>query len=164
MHDLLLYLIFVALVYTIGFLTGIIKVLKEIRNELHIVAHNEAIRLVFLYQVSPNRPPEEITMLTLTDIQGVDLSVAPVDAKGNPAKVDGAPVWVVSAPDVCDIAVAADGLSAHVTAKGPLGSCQVTVTADADLGEGVRNITGMLDVEVIASEAASLSITAGAPA
>lgn len=102
--------------------------------------------------------------LILTDVQKVGLSVAFVTAKGNPAQVDGAPVWSVSDATVLSVVPAADGLSAEVVAVGPLGTSQVSVTADADLGEGVKALVGTLDVQVVASEAASIVINAGVPA
>ncbi len=102
-------------------------------------------------------------MLTLTDEQKCHLSIQPLTAAGNPAKVDGAPVWEASDPSILSLAVADDGLSADIATDGPLGTCQIKVTADADLGQGVRSITGVLDVEVIAAEAASLSVVARTP-
>jgi hypothetical protein len=102
--------------------------------------------------------------LVLTDIQEVTLSVAPVSAAGNPAPVEGPPVWSVSDPTVGAVTVAADGLSAKFVTTGKLGLCQVNVSADADLGPGVKTITGVLEVEVVASEAANLGVTAGTPA
>lgn len=102
--------------------------------------------------------------LILTDVQKVGLSVSFVTAKGNPAAVDGLPVWSVSDATVLSVVPAADGLSAEVVAVGPLGTSQVSVTADADLGEGVRALIGTLDVSVVASEAASIVINAGVPA
>lgn len=101
--------------------------------------------------------------LILTDIQKVALSIKPVSAAGNPAPVDGKPEWVSSAPDVVTVEAAEDGMSAVVMTTGKLGTAQVAVKADADLGEGVVEITGVLDVEVKASAAVSLSIEAGAP-
>lgn len=106
---------------------------------------------------------KETPMLVLTDSQFVELSVAPVNKAGNPAKVDGAPVWTVSDLDVLDLVVAEDGMSAKVVSKGKLGVCQVNVSADADLGEGVMNISGLLDVEVKAGPAVSLGVSAGVP-
>jgi hypothetical protein len=102
-------------------------------------------------------------MLTLTDEQKCHLSIQPVTAAGNPARVDGAPSWEASDQSILALAVADDGMSADIVTVGPLGSCQVKVTADADLGSGVRSITGVLDVEVIAAEAASMSVVAGTP-
>lgn len=102
-------------------------------------------------------------MLTLTDEQKCSLAVEFKTAAGNPAKVDGTPVWTVSDENVLEVQPAEDGLSAVVLAKGPLGNGQVRVTADADLGEGVREIHGLLDVEVVASEATSVIVVSGVP-
>lgn len=101
--------------------------------------------------------------LTLTDLQKFTASVQPVDARGNPAAVEGAPQWAVSDESILAITPAEDGLSAVVVAAGPLGNAQVTVTADADLGEGVTTLQGILDVTVIASEAVALTIAASTP-
>ena len=101
--------------------------------------------------------------LVLTDEQKVALSVVATTAAGNPAQVEGAPVWSISDPTILTLAVDPAGFNAVATTNGPLGLCQVNVSADADLGTGVRTITALLDVEVVAAEAAALGITAGAP-
>jgi len=101
-------------------------------------------------------------MLILTDTQKCNLAIDPRNAKGQPAPVDGIPQWSSSNPGVCDIQPAADGLSAYVFAVGT-GASQISVTADADLGAGVRNLTGTLDVEVRAGEAVTMGIAAGTP-
>jgi alkylation response protein AidB-like acyl-CoA dehydrogenase len=100
--------------------------------------------------------------LILTDEQKVALAVAFTDRMGNPASVEGSPVWASSDPCV-EVTAAADGLSAVATTTGPLGTAQVSVSADADLGEGVKSIVGTLDIEVVAAEAANVGISAGAP-
>lgn len=102
-------------------------------------------------------------MLLLTDTQKCPLSITPVDSKGNPAEVDGAPEWSVADPALLTIDVAPDGMSATIAAVGPLGSTQVNVTADADLGAGTEPVSGVLDVTVQAGKAVSLGIKAGAP-
>ena len=99
----------------------------------------------------------------LTDSQKVKLTIAPVNSAGNPAPIDGVPEWSVSDSTLLDIVVDTDGMSATVSAVGPLGSVQVNVSADADLGAGVSTITGVLDIEVTASQATSLGIAAGVP-
>lgn len=106
---------------------------------------------------------EDIKMVILTDTQKVSLSVNPVSAKGNVALLDEAPVWEVSDPAVLSLLVAEDGLSATVFAVGPVGIAQVVVRGDADLGEGVTEIVGTLDVEVVAGSAASFAIVTGVP-
>lgn len=102
-------------------------------------------------------------MLTLTDMQKCALSVAFQTAAGNPAKVDGAPSWSVSDENILEVQPSEDGLSATVVAKGPIGNAQVKLTADADLGEGIKEIVGVLDVEVIPSEAVVAVLSAGVP-
>jgi hypothetical protein len=101
--------------------------------------------------------------MILTDTQQVVLHIAAVDKRGNSARLDGAPVWVSSDPTLLTITAEADGMSATGVAVGPLGKLTVSVTADADLGEGVRELTGVLDVEVVGAEAGSFAITADKP-
>lgn len=113
----------------------------------------------------PGKPIQELTTMSLIlkDDQKVKLSILPVDAKGNPAAVDGVPVWASSDDGVIAVIPSADGLSATATAVGKVGTAQVSVTADADLGDGVSNIAGVLDVTVVAGQAVSVGVTAGTP-
>lgn len=102
--------------------------------------------------------------LTLTDIDLCVLTIDPskiLDKRGNPAPLDGAPSWESSDPAKVAIEPAADGMSATISAVGPLGTAQVIVSADARLGPDTKTITGTLDVEVTASEAATIEITPG---
>lgn len=101
--------------------------------------------------------------LILTVTQQSTLSIQPVDLRGNPARVDGVPAWTVSSPDVLALTVEADGLSALIRATGLVGTAQLNVSADADLGEGVVTITGTLDVEVQSAQAVGIVINAGPP-
>ncbi|MEI7591530.1 MAG: hypothetical protein WCJ49_09535 [Deltaproteobacteria bacterium] len=98
----------------------------------------------------------------LTDVQKVALAITPVDGAGNPAPVEGV-IWSSTNPDVLAVVAAEDGLSAVATAVGPLGTAQVSVVADAQIGEGVVELTGVLDVQVVASQAVSLGVVAGIP-
>ena len=101
--------------------------------------------------------------LVITDSQKVTFTIKPLTAAGNPASLDGAPVWSVADPTVLTLTVAEDGLSATVAAAG-LGSSQVSVTADADLDAGeVKEIAGVQEVLVVAGEAATLGLIAGEP-
>lgn len=106
---------------------------------------------------------EDIDMLILTDTQQVILSIEPKTKAGNLANVDGIPQWSVVDGTLLEITPDATGLSATITTTGALGTTQVSVTVDADLGEGVTEITGVLDIEVKAGQAVSLGITAGTP-
>lgn len=87
--------------------------------------------------------------------------LSPMDYKGNPAAIDGVPVWEVSDPNLVTLVVADDGLSAIITPSGNLGSVQIRATADARLGPEVREITALLQVDLVAAEAVSLGIVVG---
>ena len=102
--------------------------------------------------------------VTLTDVQGVAAAISVVTAKGNPAAIDGQPVWASSDEAGVTVTPAPDGMSAQISAVGPLGTYQVTVEVDADLGAGVKPLIGILDVIVVASEAVSVSFGLGTPA
>lgn len=81
------------------------------------------------------------------------------DRFGNDAKVDGVPAWASTNESLVDIAVSADGLSAVVTPKGPLGALKLQVKADADLGEGVKELLGEADLELVAGDAEVLALS-----
>lgn len=104
----------------------------------------------------------DIEMTTLTDIQKVKIGpVTAVDAKGNPAPIEGV---TFTSSDVAIVAVVDNGDgTATATAVGPLGTAQVRVDADAQIGDGVVPLTGLVDLEVVASEAVALSVAVGTP-
>ncbi len=87
--------------------------------------------------------------------------------RGQPAPVDGVPVWASSDETVLAVTPAADGKSAVVDTVAA-GTARVTVTADADLGAGVITITGVTeDINVTigaGSQASVVTLDLGAPA
>ena len=99
--------------------------------------------------------------LVLTDLEKVSLSVAFTTAAGNPAVVDGIPVWGTSDETILSVVAAEDGLTAVVTTVGPLGSAQVSVTADADLGEGVQLVQDGIVLTTEGALASSLGLVVG---
>lgn len=105
---------------------------------------------------------EVLMSLQLTDSQQCELSIKPVDKKGNPAKLDGKPVWSVDNTELLAAVPSDDGMSCTLKAVGPLGSGTVSVKADADLGEGVTEVVGVANVEIVAGQAVSVNIEAGA--
>jgi hypothetical protein len=103
-------------------------------------------------------------MFKLPDNQKVPVSIAFTDAAGNPAPVDGVPVWTASDNGtLLTLEVSTDGMFCMIIANGPLGTAQVNVSADADLGAGVVTITGLLDIEVVAGQAVNVMINPGTP-
>jgi hypothetical protein len=95
--------------------------------------------------------------------QQVPLTLAIKDKFGNPASIDGVPVWASSDETILTVAPAADGMSAVATPVGPAGSAQVNVSADADTGSGSKEITGLLAVDVVAGDATVVELQAGTP-
>lgn len=82
------------------------------------------------------------------------LRVKYVDSKGNAAQVDGFPTWQSSDENVFKVqADTDDPFMAKGTLVGGLGMCQVSATADADMGEGTKPVTLLGDIEVLAGEA-----------
>jgi hypothetical protein len=105
-----------------------------------------------------------VKMFTLKDTYKVLIPIVITDAAGNPAPVDGPVVWTNSNPEVVDLVIAEDSLSAVASAIGPLGSTQIIATADADLGDGVITLTSdPLDLEVVADVASAIKLVPGVP-
>ena len=98
-------------------------------------------------------------MFSLPDDKVANAAIAYLDAKKNPALVEGAPVWSSSDESILTVVAAADGLSAVVTPVGPLGTAQVKIEADADLGAGVTPVVTLGDVEVVAGTAVVGNLT-----
>ena len=101
--------------------------------------------------------------LTLSVTQKVELHLQPVDIKGNPAPVDGPPTWDVSDPTLVNLIPSVDGMSAVISARGTTGHVQITALADARLGPDVREIMGVLEIDLVPAEAVALGISAGEP-
>lgn len=95
--------------------------------------------------------------------QKVSISVSFVDAQGNPAVADDTPVWDSSDASIVSVVAAPDGLSAVATASGVVGTAQVSVKADADLGDGIKEIVGTLDLDIVSGEATSVVLSPGTP-
>ncbi len=106
---------------------------------------------------------EGVNAIDMTNSQQATATITPVDKKGNPAAIDGIPVWASSDETILTVAPAADGLSAVVAAVGPLGSAKVSVSGDADLGPGSAPIFGTLDVSVTQGQAVGFKIDLGTP-
>lgn len=98
----------------------------------------------------------------LTTDQKARVSFTASDRYGNPASIDGVPRWESSDPTVAFVSTYDDGMAADVVTAGRLGSAQVSVRCDADLGDGVRELVGVLDVDVVGGEAVMIALTPAA--
>jgi hypothetical protein len=75
-------------------------------------------------------------MATFFNTQQVPATLAITNAAGQPANVNGVPVWASSDETQVLVTAAADGMSAVVAGVAPSAAgttCRVTVTANADM-------------------------------
>ena len=98
----------------------------------------------------------------LTTDQKTRVAVSLRDRYDNPATIDGTPRWETSDPGVITVSTLDDGRTGDIVTAGRLGAAQVTVRCDADVGDGVRELVGVLDVEVVGGEAVLLALTPAA--
>ena len=103
--------------------------------------------------------------ITMTDSQQVDIGpVTAVDKAGNPAPLDGTPEFTVSDESILTVVVDEnDPTMAMVVTVGALGTAQLVVKADADLGEGVVEVIGTVDFTIVAGQAVSINVAVGTP-
>jgi hypothetical protein len=109
------------------------------------------------------REEEPMPLVQLTDRQRVRIAIDPLDEMKNPAPIDGIPTWESSDPSILTVEATDDGRGVMAVTGGPLGTATVTVTADADMGDGIEPLTGTVDFEVVGSEARSLNVSVGTP-
>ena len=105
-------------------------------------------------------------MIPITGQQKVRLTINPRTAVGDPATIDGVPTYTSSDTSVVTISPDPnDDKACYAVAVGGEGTATVTVECDADLGSGIRTITGTEDIEVSndSTEASSVSIEHDTP-
>lgn len=140
---------------------------------------------IFLEGIGPSsrkprvdKPEGEHMLASLTDTQQVVVTYGgPVDGKGNPAQVESltfvssdetSAKFVPGVPDATGVVgpdPANDGKIRGTVVSVAAGVCQVWITADADLGDGVKTIDGeKVDVQVTTQEAVGFGApTVGTP-
>jgi hypothetical protein len=98
-------------------------------------------------------------MYTLPVDHSVLMQVSYVDARGNPATIDGEVTWESSDASIITVLVdPTDSSICRATPVGSVGQAQVTATCDADLGDGVRELITLCDIEVVGGEAVAGTI------
>jgi len=116
--------------------------------------------LTLRYQGLEVKAKGDFMAYKLPDDKKVGVQISYVDSKGNPAVVDGDVAWTSSDESIVTVTVdPSDSTKASVAAVGPIGQAQINAVADADLGDGIRNIQTLFDVEVISGEAVAGTIT-----
>lgn len=112
--------------------------------------------------VNKQQKGRNVLEITITNEQKVKVTLTPKTGGGKPAQLDGTPSWTVSSGD-STLEASADGLSATLVSSDTPGETIFVVEADADLGEGVENITDAIKLTVQGARAASLGLSAGTP-
>lgn len=110
---------------------------------------------------SPTIPPPNITetnMASITITQGRRrrVVITPTTDNGAPAPVDGGIMFDGMGTDITSAPVADAPLKLWLEARGSIGTKQVKLSADANLGAEVETIEVIIDVEVIARRAKNL--------
>lgn len=127
-----------------------------------IKKHDDRLIVTLFFNDSQIKSKAMTTVLTAT--QQVGGQIEPKDRKGNTAKVEAGSVTYSSSNDAVATVEKdeSDETKFTVKAKGT-GVAQIDISADADLGEGVKTITGFLGVEVTSAEAAGFGVNVGTP-
>jgi len=100
--------------------------------------------------------------LKITNEQKIPVTLKPVTDTGKPATLDGKPAWTVISGN-SQVVTSEDGLSAELISSDELGDTEIVVKADADLGEGVEEISDIIKLSVVGATAKNLGLAAGAP-
>lgn len=98
----------------------------------------------------------------ITNEQKVNVTLSPTTDTGKPANLDGSPSWTQLNGNA-SIVVADDGMSAYLISADDPGDSQFIVKADADLGEGVVEISDIVELSVVGATAKNLGLTLSAP-
>lgn len=105
---------------------------------------------------------QKVESMFLKVTEKLPVSIVAKDKQGNIAKVDGLPKWSVD-EKLAKLEVSEDGMSAVVFPTGMAGTMKLQAMIDADLGEGVKEVIGELEIEFISGEAVVVEMTAGKP-
>lgn len=96
--------------------------------------------------------------VTSTIEQKVKLTLAPKTDAGNPATLDGKPTWEILSGGATFENISEDGLTADLVSENTVGSSEYKVSADADLGAGVRTIEVIGTYTYTNAEASNLGL------
>lgn len=152
---------------SIFILFGIVVILHKIINlkkqldeiQRSLLPKDDVLFMEFYAKINGQKTKVDQMFLKVSD--QLPLAVELKDKFGNAANVDGKPVWAVTDETLAGVEVSEDGKSAVLKPKGLVGSLKVQVSADADLGEGVKSIVGELSVDLLPGEAVTVEIKAG---
>ena len=98
--------------------------------------------------------------ITSTNEEKVPINLTPKTDSGKDAPLDGAPVWEVLSGDIT-VDPGTGGLSGFIVSGETVGPAQAKISADVDLGEGVKTIEIIFDYNVTSPQAANLGVVVG---
>lgn len=126
--------------------------------------HQPRVRFGFVVGLPENKEKENSmpVQVKITNEQKVKVTLTPVTDTSKPAKIDGAPSWTQLSGNA-SIVVAEDGMSAYLISADDPGDSQFIVKADADLGEGVEELSDIVELSVLGATAKNLGLTLDAP-
>lgn len=145
--------------------------LEKVKNELlaaiekHCGGNSESKpRTSFEYKIGqPQKKGQNMPLeLKITNEQQIKVTLSPKTDTGKPASLDGSPAWTVLSGNAT-LVVADDGLSANLISADDPGDTEIIVKADADIGEGVEEISDIIKLSVVGATAKNLGLTAGQP-
>lgn len=117
-------------------------------------------RLTVMFEGFAITSQGERVMFNLPVDHAVKMQVSYVDAAGNPAAVDGDVAWSSSDEAIATLLLDNDDSTVCVVQpRGKLGQVQITASADADLGQGVRPLLTIADITIVAGEAVAGTIS-----
>lgn len=119
------------------------------------------VRFGFKFGVPKDKQPMPVE-IAITNEQKITATLAPKTDTGKPAKLDGLPSWAVISGN-SQVVVSEDGMSASLVSADDPGDTVILVKADADLGEGVEEISDTITLKVVGATAKNLGITLGTP-
>ncbi len=139
------------------------RILFKLDQILEILNPTPPNKILFNATFDDGTTKENIVALTMTADQKCRLTlVIKNPVTGKPAPVDGVPVWASSDDTVSTVEPDVDGMAAWCVGV-IQGTNRITAQADADLGEGVTNISGLLDVTITPGALPVMEIQAGTP-
>lgn len=97
---------------------------------------------------------------TIPSGKSVTATLQLFDVNENPTQFDDVPTWTSSDPAIVAIE-GGDPYTRRFRAVGPLGTVQVSISGDADLGDGVRQLVVLDDITIVPGDAVRGSVGYG---
>lgn len=121
-------------------------------------------KLILILEFNKIKIEGEIKMFSLKPKQRLKVTLKPIDKNGDPALIeDGSQNYQTSDPEVIRIElIEAEPNSCYLYSE-KLGVAVFDYSADADLGEGVKTISGTSNGEVMPREAVGFGLEFGEP-